>query len=86
MILCFYRQKVKIFKEKHKIIDVPFPLCCQNPLVVCLMVRYKSFPVSLWQRLFRSRKKDPNLEDQLELPAFQRDEEIHPQDYIMMMA
>jgi hypothetical protein len=37
-------------------------MCCQNPLIVCLMVRYKSFPVSLWQRLFRSRKKDPNLE------------------------
>ena len=24
MILCFNRQKVEIFKEKHKIIDVPF--------------------------------------------------------------
>jgi len=23
MILCFYRLKVEIFKEKHKIIDVP---------------------------------------------------------------
>ena len=25
MILCFYRQKIEAFKEKHKIIDVPFP-------------------------------------------------------------
>ena len=24
MILCFYRQDAKNFKEKHKIIDVPF--------------------------------------------------------------
>ena len=24
MILCFYRQEVETFKEKHKIIDVPF--------------------------------------------------------------
>jgi hypothetical protein len=24
MILCLYRQEVKTFKEKHKIIDVPF--------------------------------------------------------------
>jgi hypothetical protein len=24
MILCFYRQEVEGFKEKHKIIDVPY--------------------------------------------------------------
>ena len=24
MILCFYRQEVETFKEKHKIIDVPY--------------------------------------------------------------
>ena len=26
MILCFYRQEVKTFEEKHKIIDVPYSL------------------------------------------------------------
>ena len=26
MILCFYRQEVETFKEKHKIIDVPYSL------------------------------------------------------------
>jgi len=29
MILCFYWQKVESFKEKHKIIDVPFTSCPQ---------------------------------------------------------
>ena len=32
MILCFYRQDAENYKEKHKIIDVPFffPLAVQN--------------------------------------------------------
>jgi hypothetical protein len=34
MILCFYRQKVESFREKHKIIDVPFffPRLCKCQL------------------------------------------------------
>ena len=31
MILCFYRQEIETFKEKHKIIDVPFSLFPRVP-------------------------------------------------------
>jgi hypothetical protein len=36
MILCFYRLKVEIFKEKHKIIDVPI-----YPPYIVLFFGYK---------------------------------------------
>ena len=51
------------------------PLKSQNPLIICFFVRYTPYTVTLWKRLFRNSKNDPNTEFRKAISALETNDQ-----------